>query len=441
MSDRQNGFIEELRIVALIHGGRGLGRHQGKAVFVVGALPGDLVSCRIVKDRPRYAEAELVELLVASPQRREPPCPYFGDCGGCQWQQLSYPDQCEWKSRIFADQLLRPKLCAVDRLLPIVPATDEWRYRSRVQLKCHLAGDRLLIGFYRQGSHFVVDIDDCLLLAEPIRRTLGLLRHELQTAPCRDSIPQLDLACGDDGAVRLLVQLLPRALDRLRPWFQVFARRHDLSVCLQAGRKATIEVLHGISELAVDIDQPPLRLHYGPGGFAQVNTAQNRVMVGAVLTRLELTGDERVLDLFCGMGNFSLPLARRGAAVVGVEGYAPSIFSARANAQRLGLAGKVAFHAADAAAFLAQQAAGAFDIVVLDPPRSGCGAMLVDNLWRIKPERILSISCEPSTLARDLRPLLHNGYHVVSSQAFDLFPQTWHIESVTELRRDLARHA
>lgn len=426
-------LIRNLDITALVHGGRGLGRHDGQAVFVAGALPGDRVDCRVVRARRRFVEAELVVLVEPAAQRRVPPCPLFGSCGGCQWQALPYPEQARWKERIFGDLLVRGKLVAAERLRPIAAAGEEWRYRNRAQFKCHRTDAGLAIGFYRYGSHFVVDVEDCLLVAPAIQRVLALLRAELPTAPCPEGIPQVDVACGDNGVMRITLHALAAGREPLRAWLERFAARHRFNACLQSGRKETLQVVYGEGDLEIMVDAPELPLRYGPGGFVQVNAAQNRRMVAAMLELLALQGTENVLDLFCGMGNFSLPLARRVARVVGVEDHAPSIASARANAAANRIH-NVQFHAADALAFMGRCRAGEFDLVVLDPPRTG-HYPAVRALLKLAPQRILYVSCDPATLARDLLPLVHGGYEVVSSQPFDLFPQTWHIESMTLLRR------
>jgi len=428
-------IIKELEITSLVHGGRGIGHHDGKAVFVSMTMPGDRVDCRVVKSKRRYVEAELSEIVERAPLRREPPCPFFGSCGGCQWQHLPYPEQVRWKEKIFSDLMTRSKVLASDRIKPIVSAPDEWNYRNRVQFKCHFAAKRLVVGFYRHGSHSIVDIDKCRLVAPPIQKTLDLLRNELMELPCPESVSQVDMACGDDGKVRIILHVHPQDRRQLRPWLRKFADRHQLNACMQAGGKDTLEVVFGESDLTVTVDQPEIDLQYGPGGFVQVNSAQNRSMVAAMLKLLVLDGTENVLDLFCGMGNFSLPVARRAGWVVGVEDYAPSIASARVNASANNIS-NVEFCAADSAAIIARyQTADDLDLVILDPPRTG-NFQAICELLKVRPERILYVSCDPATLARDLSPLVNGGYDVVSSQPFDLFPQTWHIESITLLRRN-----
>jgi 23S rRNA (uracil1939-C5)-methyltransferase len=427
-------LINNLDITALVHGGRGIGRYEGKAVFVPLTMPGDRVSCRVIKSRKRYIEAELCEVVVPSESRREPPCPLFGVCGGCQWQHMPYPEQLRSKEQTFADLLLRNKLTGDDSIKPIMPAPDEWRYRNRVQLKCRLVGDKLHIGFYRHGSHDVVDVDSCLLVAPEIQKILKLLRCDLQSAPDLECVVQVDLSCDDNGAVRVVLHVLPAGSRKLRRWLKDFAGRNQLNACIKVGRNGAAEVIHGEGDLVVRVDRPELRLNYGPGGFVQVNSVQNRNMIAAMLKLLDLDGTEKVLELFCGMGNFSLPLARRVKQLVGVEDHQPSIVKAKANASDNHI-DNVEFRAADASAVLAMyQDKNELELVVLDPPRTGSFAV-ASQLQKVRPDRILYVSCDPATLVRDLTPLSAGDYQVVSSQPFDLFPQTWHIESMTLLRR------
>jgi 23S rRNA (uracil1939-C5)-methyltransferase len=425
--------ISELDITALVHGGRGLGHYEGKAVFVPLTVPGDRVSCRVVNSKRRYIEADILELLVASPLRRQPPCPYFGLCGGCQWQQIPYIEQARWKEQIYSDLLVRSKIACVDALRPIVSAPREWGYRNRVQLKCHGAADGLVLGFYRQGSHYVIDVDACQLVTAQIQGLLNSLRKSLPEAPCQDCIPQVDIACAENEQVRMILHSLPRGRNPLRSWLLEFARAHEINACIQSGRKETLEVVHGDADLTITVDEPEILLRYGPGGFVQVNTAQNRNMVMSMLGMLNLNGTEKVLDLFCGMGNFSLPLARHSAWVIGVEDYAPSIDNARNNALANNIR-NIEFHAADATHFMKRFHAEELDLVVLDPPRTGCYPVACE-LLKLRPKRILYVSCDPATLARDLVPLVQGGYEIVIGQPFDFFPQTWHIESMTLLSR------
>ena len=422
----------DLDIDALTIGGRGLGRHAGQAVFVPGTAPGDLARCRIVRRHTRYAEAELVELLVAAPERRPAPCPVFGQCGGCQWQHLPYSVQAAWKERLFRDQLLRAGVASAEVLRPLAAAPQEWAYRNRLQFKCRQTAHGFVAGFYRHASHYVIDTPQCLLARPAIQQCYTSLRRVLPTAPHPEALPQFDLSCSDSGAVAVLLHALPEGADAaLCDWLTAAARAGGYAAALQCGRKTSIRPLLGQTCLTTTVDEPPLSLRVGIGGFAQVNPEQNRRLVAAVIAAAALTGSERVLDLYCGVGNFTLALARRAAAVVGVESFAPAIADALANAARAAL-GNVAFHAEPAEGAALRH--GRFDLVLLDPPRTGAYPVMRD-LLELRPRRILYVSCDPSTLVRDLQPLVHHGYAVTSAQPFDLFPQTWHIESLTVLDR------
>lgn len=422
----------ELEIDTLTFGGRGLGRHNGKAVFVPYTAPGDQVRCQVIHERAHFVEAQLCALLQPSPLRRAPPCPVAGSCGGCDWQHLPYDEQFRWKEKLFHEQLLRSGVAAREALLPIAPAPSEWAYRNRMQFKCRQTQTGFVAGFYRQASHYIVDTSCCRLAMPAIQTVYEFLRQALPDAPRPDAIPQVDISCGDDLRPAVLLHVLPEACSPVRGWLEETAGRGGFAAAIQSGRKQSIETVVGDAGLVSIVDAPPLSLRISAGGFAQVNPEQNRGLVDAVVAAAALSGRERLLDLYCGVGNFTLPLARRAGSVVGVESYAPAIVDAVANASR---------HAVDNVTFHAEPAEGAalrhgpFDLVLLDPPRTGAYPVMRD-LLDLRPRRILYVSCDPVTLTRDLQPLVHNGYTVISSRPFDLFPQTWHVESLTVLERN-----
>jgi 23S rRNA (uracil1939-C5)-methyltransferase len=422
-----------LRIDSLAYGGNGIGRQEGKAVFVPHSAPGDLVRCRIVRDQKRYAEAELVELVEPSPLRRPPPCPVFGRCGGCQWQHLPYREQGVWKERIFRDTLMRQCALPAEKVLPLAMASEEWGYRSRVQFKCRQTEQGLVMGFYRRGSHFVIDVEQCPIAAGAINEALGRFRGWLADSPCPDRVPQVDVAVDDEDRVRVVVHVLNGQENGLGNYLRPLVAEAGYSLFFQTGRKDTLVPVVGGEDLHIrpgaDAD---LRLAYGPGGFAQVNLEQNRRLVAEVLGAMEGRRLRRILDLCCGMGNFSLPLASMADEVVGVEDYPPSILKARQNAASNSIA-NARFHARAAeGAYASLSGRDGFDMVVLDPPRTGA-YQVARELAALRPTRIVYVSCDPPTLARDLTPLLHAGYQVQWSRPVDLFPQTFHTESVTSL--------
>jgi len=288
------------------------------------------------------------------------------------------------------------------------------------------------MGFYRRGSHFVVDVPNCPISSPAVNRALAAFRRWLPASPCPDRIPQVDLASDDCGQVRAVVHCLDSQPHGLADFLRPLAEDAGLALFFQTGRKATLRRIAGAEDLAIEVDAPPLRLAYGPGAFAQINLDQNRALVAEVVATVPWGGREQVLDLFCGMGNFSLPVARRSARVVGVEDFAPAIEQARANAAANGL-GNLDFHAADAVGALEAFFPGrAPDVVLLDPPRSGAYAVCRE-LKKTAPGKIVYVSCDPATLARDLVPLLQGGYRLARTRPIDLFPQTWHTESVSLL--------
>ncbi len=427
-------MIDRLQIESLAYGGSGIGRQGGKAVFVPFSAPGDIVRCRLLRERKRHAEGTIDSLVTPSPERRQPPCPVFGRCGGCQWQHLPYEVQHCWKEKIFFDTLQRHAGAEPEQLLPLVPAPGEWGYRSRVQFKCRQTEKGFVMGFFRRESHFVVDIESCPITHPRLNGAMKIVRGRIDGSRWEDKIPQVDLSTGDDEMVRAVIHFLGQDHSALADWMRPLHEEFGFSLFLQTGRKETLRHLAGEEDLDLRVDDPALELAYGSGGFAQVNLEQNRELVSAVLRAAELTGKERVLDLFCGMGNFSLPLARQAGEVTGVEEHPASIEKARQNARRNGIVNAV-FHARPAEGAAEALSGGRpFDLVVLDPPRTGAYRVTRD-LAAAGPRRILYVSCDPPTLARDLMPLLHGGYGLVWSRPFDLFPQTYHTESLTLLEK------
>ena len=431
-----------LAIDKLTFGGAGLGRVDGLVCFVPFTAPGDEVRIRIIRQKRSYLEGELLEILVPSPLRTSPPCPVFGRCGGCNWQHLNYPAQLAAKDDIFAETLWRGGRVGREVLLPTLGAPAPFGYRSRVQLKLHLADGELHMGFYRTGSHFVVAIPGQCAIADPtINRLIGELRTLLPSFPEVSRLPQIDIAVGDDGTALLIFHFIgndPAILHN-------FLIRHVDSLpsasglYLQTGRKSSLSWVAGLEKLTYRIPAsilpglPETSLSFSRGGFSQVNYRQNLELLSTVVQWAALEGTERVLDLYCGNGNFSIPLARLVSHVIGIEEYGPSIDDARINCTINGVE-NVSFDCQGAAAGVQALVAAheTFDLVLLDPPRSGA-AEVMPLLARLTPRAIIYISCDPMTLARDLGILRGHGYGVVKSRPIDMFPQTYHIESITLL--------
>lgn len=426
--------IEDLYIEAVAYGGNGIGHYCGKVVFVPFVAPGDHVRCRIVQQKKRYSEATVEEIISSSTRRIKPACPVFGLCGGCQWQHLDYQEQCVWKERIFRDFVVRKLGADPEVVLPIMPSCHQWEYRSRVQFKCLNTPAGLQVGFYRRGSHFVVPVSHCPVIHPALNRARELFRAWIDKTPWAGQVPQIDLAVDYGGRVRAVVHCLSGDLDALSRHLKPLAEEADFALFVQSGRKENLLHVCGPMELIIEVDTPVLRLGYGPGGFAQINLSQNRAMVREVIATLISNPPGRVLDLFCGMGNFSLPVARLAQQVIGVESYRQSIEMARLNARLNNIDNALFFVGESFGAAPLYAAEGAIDLVILDPPRSGAYDV-ARELAQVRPERILYVSCDPPTLSRDLQPLLHNGYRLVWSRPYDLFPHTHHIESITLLEK------
>lgn len=427
-------MIVELTIESLVFGGNGIGRLDGKAIFVPLTAPGDRVRCRIVRDKGRWAEAELVEILAPAAERIIPPCPVFGVCGGCQWQFLPYIDQTKWKERIYSDLLQRQAGVDPEVIKPIVAAPAPFAYRSRVQFKCCHGSKGFTLGFFRRGSHNVEGINACPLLPAAVNHLIPLLKSAIDGTAVAAHIPQIDAGIDDRGKVRLVIHARNNAAAAVAELLRPLALSEDFALFVLSDRQCGLQHICGEEDLVINCDTPPLALAYKAGGFSQINLEQNRNLLNAVLSAAELQGTERVLDLYCGMGNFSLPLARRCAEVVGVEDYAPSIAQAKINARQNNL-NNIRFHARPAVGALRAYGQNApFDLVVLDPPREGASDVCRE-LIDLCPPRVIYISCDPATQARDLKTLLSNGYYCVSAQPFDFFPQTHHIESLAILAR------
>lgn len=427
-----NKLIGPLRVEALANGGTGIVRADGQVIFVPQVVPGDEILCRVLKTKKRYSEAELIEIVQPSAQRREMPCPVAARCGGCQWQQLAYADQLRWKQQLFHDTLIRQ--CAVDPvlLLPIIAAPEQWHYRSRVQIKCQLTTTGFDCGFFQPKSHILVPIERCPVIAEPLNELLARLHTLLGTSRFAGQISQIDLACGDCERRRAVVHYHGAEVAGLADLLQQLSGDQWLELLIQCRHSGQLHSVLGHAELAISVDEPPLWLNYAAGGFAQINLDQNRQLLNAVISAANLTGKERVLDLYCGMGNFSLPLARRAQLVCGVEDYRPSIEMAQRNAA-LNQIKNVEFYPHPVAGMLRQLSRTvSFDLVLLDPPRAGAVAVMAE-LLATPVARVLYVSCDAQTLARDLKLLLSGGYRLVASQPFDMFPQTHHVESLSIL--------
>jgi len=402
-------------------------------VFVEGALPGERVSAKKVSGKAKFDVARVTGILAASSGRREPPCPHFGVCGGCATQHADERTQMAAKQRWLEDCLGRIGKVAPGTLLPIVYG-PEWGYRNRARLSVRRVPSKggVLVGFRERRSTYIADMRQCPVLPQRVSALIPELRNLVESLSVRERLPQVEVAVGDNATALVFRHLLPLE-ESDRGWLKRFAETHGVHVWLQPGGPESAYPFHPAdSALYYELPEFSLRLQFRPTEFTQVNFAVNRVLVSRAVRLLDPQPGERVADLFCGLGNFSLPLAAKGAAVVGFEGSAELVARARTNAAANGLVAQ--FEAVD----LFKQgiaAFGPFDKVLLDPPREGA-VELIKTFGARWPKRIVYVSCDPATLARDAGVLVHTqAFRLAAAGVANMFPHTAHVESIAVFER------
>jgi 23S rRNA (uracil1939-C5)-methyltransferase len=428
---RRDAVQVEAAVVGLTHDGQGIADLDGERVFVSGVLPGERAILSLQRRRRRYREATLVELLDPAADRVEPPCPHFGRCGGCAVQHLSYSAQVRFKEVVVRDALERIAGIEIPEWLPALTGA-EWNYRRRARLGVRYveAKGRVLVGFKERASRLVTDMSRCPVLVEPMDAVPGLLGSVVTETSLRQKLPQAEIAVGDNArALVLRVLEEPTEADLAR--FGALGAELETDVYLQRAGPGSVRALEPerAHTLSYRLDAFGVDLRFAPTDFIQVNGPINAAMVGRVVERLQLTGKDRVLDLYCGLGNFSLPIARHAATVLGVEGEAGLVARAASNAA-LNEITNARFVTADLSLpdwpFLRES----WDVVVLDPPRSGAQAA-VSLMGRMNPRRIAYVSCHPATLARDAKELISGRrYRLIAAGIADMFPHTHHVEAV-----------
>lgn len=422
---------EQATVESLAHDGRGVARLAGKTVFVDGALPGERVVLRRTRSHRRYDEAVTVEVLEAAPGRVEPRCEHFGTCGGCSLQHLDAALQLGAKQGHVAEQLARLGRVEPDRwLAPLTGPAWHYRRRARLGVKYVHKKGRVLVGFRERSSPFVADVKRCHVLAQPVGGLVEALAEMIGELSIRERLPQVEVAVGE-GATALVLRVLdapqPADLERLR----AFAAAHGVQVHLQPGGLDSVAPLEpAAAPLSYRLPEFDITIEFRPIDFIQVNAALNERIVSQTVALLDPGPADAILDLFCGLGNFTLPLARRAGGVTGVEGDAGLVARARANAARNGL-DNAAFHVADlSTAPQGGWAAAGWNKALLDPPRLGAAPVL-PAVTAGRPSRIVYVSCHPGSLARDAGALVHeHGYRLVAAGVMDMFPHTAHVESV-----------
>jgi 23S rRNA (uracil1939-C5)-methyltransferase len=423
----------ELDVIDLSHDGRGVARHEGKAVFVAGALPGEKVRAQVRVSRKQFDEGSTLEVLTASPDRVTPRCAHFGVCGGCVLQHLAPHAQVAAKQHTLAENFERIGQVRPERWLE--PLTGEpWNYRRKARLGVKFVPKkgRVLVGFREAADpRFIADVSRCEVLVEGVGSRISAIAELVDALDARAQIPQIEVAAGDDRTALVFRNLAPLSQDD-RARLLEFGEREGFAIFLQPGGNDTVTPLDGGDpELHFALPAHGVDYAFRPLDFIQVNGAMNQRMVEHALALLDPAPHQRVLDLFCGLGNFTLPLARRCARVVGVEGDAGLVRRAHENARRNGIA-NVEFHAADLVSDLRNEpwVREGFDALLLDPPRTGADAT-IPQLPLDQVGRIVYVSCHPGSLARDAGILVReHGYRLAAAGVMDMFPHTAHVESI-----------
>lgn len=447
---------EWLQVESLDLDAQGVARNaEGKVVFIEGALPGEQVQVRTGRSKNAWEQGEMTALRRESAQRVRPGCPHFGlhpgACGGCKMQHLDASAQVAVKQRVLEDNLQHLAKVKPDQLLrPIHGPAWGYRYRARLSARHVAKKGTVLIGFHERKSRYLADMQVCPVLPPHVSAMLMPLRALIGRMDQRDRLPQIELAIGQrlDGLVTALVlrhlePLTDADCDRLR----AFGAEHGVQWWLQPKGPDTVHLLDaGGPELAYALPEFGITMPFKPTDFTQVNHPINSVLVGRAVRLLAPGADERVIDWFCGLGNFTLPLATRAGAVLGIEGSETLVQRARDNAARNGLAGKTQFAARNLFELTADDlvAQGRADKWLVDPPREGAFALakaLADlhaaprGDWQ-PPQRIVYVSCNPATLARDAGLLVHQaGYRCSAAGAVNMFPHTAHVESMAVFDR------
>ncbi|KAB2921943.1 MAG: 23S rRNA (uracil(1939)-C(5))-methyltransferase RlmD [Dechloromonas sp.] len=426
-------------IESLDHEARGIARQDGKTIFVDGALPGETVEYASFRRKPNYELAHLVAVQQPSSARVTPRCPHFGVCGGCAMQHMDPVAQVAAKQRVLEDSLWHIGRVRPETILPPIQG-DPWGYRHRARLGVRRIEKKggMLIGFHEWRSSYIADIRSCAVLTPHVSDLLMPMRELFGSLSIAERLPQVEVAVGEE-CTALVLRILQPLSKRDEELVRQFADRHGVAIYLQPKGPDTAYRFHPLPgpRLTYFLPEFGLELEFRPTDFTQVNHAVNRILVRRALGLLDPRPGERIADMFCGLGNFTLPIACSGASVVGIEGSAGLVRRGRESAAANGLAERVEFAVANLfeCSETSLQQLGHFDKMLIDPPREGA-IELVKALGADAPRRIVYVSCNPGTLARDAAVLVSvKGYRFRAAGAVNMFPHTAHVESVALFER------
>lgn len=420
-------------IESLAHDGRGVAHVDGKTVFIDEALPGEELEFIYTDSRRDYAEGRVEQLLSQHEHRVNPKCIHFGRCGGCSFQHVSDEEQIHIKQDLLKQQFNRIGKVDIPEIWEALRG-PHWGYRrkARMGVKYVAKKGRVLVGFRERRNPFLAEIESCPVMYPSVGEKLMDLSEMIGQLTIKDKIPQIEVAIGDHDTV-LAFRVLEPPTDEDKQIMSAFGKQHHLTVCLQPKGPDTIAPIDDEAEVIPTYALPDqdIEFKFKPAMFTQVNYDINRQMVNRVIEALNLNQQDNVLDLFCGLGNFTLPMATKAGFVTGIEGDLPLIEHARENARHNGVE-NVAFYAADLTKDIGQfpWAKQTFNKILLDPSRAGASEVLHHfKTWQ--PDQVIYVSCNPSTLARDAGILVNElGYTLIKAGVMDMFPQTGHVESI-----------
>ena len=429
--------VYEIDIESLSHEGRGISHIDNKIIFTRGALPGERVVASRTISRAKYEEAEIVEVIKSSPERIEPKCSVYGICGGCSFQHLSSPNQInakhDWLQSAFLGQAkVQPK----EWLEPV--QVESWGYRRKARLGVRYVAkkEKVLVGFRERKSSFVTVMSRCEVLHPSLGDNLEALSECIERLSIKEHVPQIEVAIAEQGSILILRHLKPLSAND-EQILDEYAKKLSITWYLQSGGLETIKPLKHSIQLTYALPNHSIEMYFLPNDFTQVNFELNKKMIDLALDLLQLNENDNVIDLFCGLGNFTLPISRYVNSVVGIEGDRGLVERAKANAEANEIS-NASFYKAD----LFQDVSGFewfrgknYNKALIDPARTGA-IEIVELIPKLKVERLVYVSCNPATLARDTAKLVELGFTLESAGVMDMFPQTAHVESIALFVRE-----
>lgn len=424
-------------ITSLSHEGRGIATVNQRTTFISNALPNEKVEFIYTKLNNRYAEGKAIDILNANPQRVQPACDYFGVCGGCSLQHMSTEQQLSIKQQTLQEQLQHFATTLPKQwLTPLTGPEFHYRHKARLGVRYVIKKDSVLVGFREQQSRYLANIWHCKTLAEPVASLIAPLRETLMQLKAKQDIAQIEVAIGDEKTTLVIRNLVELDANDCQQLIE-FGKNNSVSIVLQPNKPQPLQKLYPNDDdlyLFYRLPEYHLTFWFHPFDFTQINPAINRAMVSLALKHLDIQSTDKVLDLFCGLGNFTLPISKFAKSVVGIEGSEDMVARAKMNASRNNIFNAEFFAADLTQTIQAEWMQQKYDKLLLDPARSGAAEILEHiPLWY--PERIVYVSCNPATLARDIGIIVKYGYQLEKAGIINMFPQTNHVESIAVLSR------